>query len=85
MTKENLVATSSSETPESPSETPSKNSLKRRSFLKGIGMAGAALSAGSLLATVTEEEAHASSPKNLTAGDAAILRFLAAAELLETD
>jgi Ferritin-like domain len=85
MNKENLLLTASSETTESPSESPSKNGLKRRSFLKGLGVAGAALSAGSLLATVAETEAHAQSPKSLTASDAAILRFLAAAELLETD
>jgi hypothetical protein len=66
-------------------ETQTKNGFKRRSFLKGIGMAGAALSAGSLLATMTEGEAEAQSPKSLTPGDAAILRFAAAAELLETD
>jgi len=41
---------------------------------------GVAVSAGSLLAP---EEAHASG--GLTHGDAAILRFLAAAEILETD
>ena len=62
-----------------------KTGFKRRSFLKGVGMAGAALSAGSLFATITETEAEAQSPKSLTAGDAAILRFVAAAELLETD
>jgi len=82
MTKENLVPTESSET----TESSSKNGVKRRSFLKGLGVAGAAVSAGSLLAAVAETEAHASqSPKSLTSGDAAILRFLAAAELLETD
>jgi Ferritin-like domain len=81
MTNKTLVPPSPSET----TESPSNRSVKRRSFLKGIGIAGAALSAGSLLATVGEEEAHASSPKNLTEGDAAILRFLAAAELIETD
>jgi len=88
MTKENFVPTASSETTTQSggAESPSKNGVKRRSFLKGLGVAGAALSAGSLLATVAETEAHASqSPKNLTQGDAAILRFLAAAELLETD
>jgi len=69
----------------SPSEPQSRNGLQRRSFLKGMGMAGAALSAGSLLATVTETEAQAQSPKILTPGDVAILRFLAAAELLEAD
>lgn len=84
MTRENLPA-ASTETSDSPSASPSKSGVQRRSFLKGIGVAGAALSAGSLLATVGETEAQAQSPKSLTPGDAAILRFLAAAELLETD
>jgi len=81
MTKDNLVVDSSSEIPDSSAS----NGLRRRSFLKGMGMAGAAFSAGTLLATVGEREAEAQSPKSLTAGDAAILRFVAAAELLETD
>jgi hypothetical protein len=34
---------------------------------------------------MTETEAHAESPKNLTPGDAAILRFVAAAEIVEAD
>jgi hypothetical protein len=57
--------------------------LHRRSFLKGVGVAGAALSAGSLLTTELfgAEERSGS----LTAGDAAILRFLAAAEIIESD
>jgi hypothetical protein len=81
MSKENLNLTKSSEV----SESQSNNGVKRRSFLKGMGMAGAAFSAGTLLATIGETEAEAQSPKSLTAGDAAILRFVAAAELLETD
>jgi hypothetical protein len=86
MTKADLLPGTPSETMDTPTnDSPSKSNLKRRNFLKGIGMAGAALSAGSLLATLTENEAHAQSPRNLTQGDAAILRFLAAAELLETD
>jgi hypothetical protein len=97
MTKENLTPAASPDTTESlsgsqsesqsefRSEPQSNSGLQRRSFLKGVGMAGAALSAGSLLATMSESEAHAQSPKSLTAGDAAILRFVAAAELLETD
>jgi len=56
--------------------------VKRRSFLKGIGMTGMALSAGAIFAN----EANAAPNKSaLSKGDAAILRFLAAAELLETD
>jgi hypothetical protein len=82
MTKENLAPAASPETNESLSESPSKNGVKRRSFLKGIGMAGAALSAGSLLTTAAEASPQSGT---LTAGDIAILRFVAAAELLETD
>jgi hypothetical protein len=53
----------------------------RRSFLKGVGLAGAAALPGSALFT---SEAIARSSK-VTAGDIAILRFLAAAELIESD
>jgi len=73
----------SSETPTS-NETPHPGRVQRRSFLKGLGVAGAALSAGALLSI----ESHAQtgqSPATLTKGDAAILRFLAAAELIEAD
>jgi hypothetical protein len=85
MTKEKLVPTASPETTQSAgegAESPSGNGVKRRSFLKGLGVAGAALSGGSLLATAAE----ASQGTNIiTVGDVAILRFLAAAEILETD
>ncbi|HVM91944.1 MAG TPA: ferritin-like domain-containing protein [Terriglobales bacterium] len=74
-----LVASSEALDPQS------TNGLQRRSFLKGVGVAGAALAGGTLLATLGEGEAQAQSPKSLSAGDAAILRFLAAAELLEAD
>ena len=57
-------------------------SLRRRSFMKGIGAAGFALSAGALVNNTLHAEERSGS---LTAGDAAILRFLAAAELIETD
>ena len=52
--------------------------IRRRSFLQGVGMAGASLSTGTLLAEDNDK-------KKLSKGDAAILRFLAAAELIETD
>jgi len=57
--------------------------LHRRSFLKGVGVAGAALSAGSILSTELFGAEEGSD--SLTAGDAAILRFLAAAEIIESD
>ena len=78
MTKEKLVPAVPSEITES-AESPSKNGVQRRSFLKGLGVAGAALSAGSLLAEASQ------SSSVVTFGDVAILRFLAAAEILETD
>ena len=54
----------------------------RRSFLKGVGLAGAAiLPGGALLAS----RAMADTTGEITEGDIAILRFLAAAELIETD
>src|SRR5271170_2266278 len=78
MTKENLTPTASPET----TASSSRNGLERRSFLKGMGVAGAALTGGSLLAAASE----ASQTKGIiTSGDVALLRFVAAAELIETD
>jgi hypothetical protein len=56
--------------------------LRRRKFLKGVGAAGIALSTGALMNPTLEAE---ESSGTLPPGDAAILRFLAAAELIETD
>src|ERR1700686_4639236 len=58
--------------------------VKRRSFLKGLGIAGATLSAGALLATEGNAQTTRSSG-GLSKGDAALLRFAAAAELIEAD
>jgi hypothetical protein len=57
--------------------------VERRSFLKGIGIAGATLTAGALL--TTDMKADTRSTGKLTKGDADILRFLAAAEIIESD
>ena len=59
-----------------------QSALPRRSFLKGMGVAGVAVSAGALLPAVLNAEQNNA---GITRGDAAILRFLAAAEILETD
>jgi hypothetical protein len=59
-----------------------KSAVHRRSFLRGMGIAGVALSAGTLLPEVLNGQAGNA---GLTKGDAAILRFLAAAEIIETD
>jgi TAT (twin-arginine translocation) pathway-exported protein len=56
--------------------------IQRRSFLKGLGAAGAALSANAVLRSDAEAEERNGA---LTKGDAAILRFLAAAEIIESD
>src|SRR5579871_1390128 len=54
----------------------------RRSFLKGVGLAGAAmLPASALLAS----RAMADTATTISDGDIAILRFLAAVELIESD
>ncbi|MGH9641670.1 MAG: twin-arginine translocation signal domain-containing protein, partial [Terriglobales bacterium] len=81
MSNETLVPLASPEADDKASD----NGLQRRSFLKRLGVAGAALSAGPLLATLGKSEARARSRKGITDGDVAILRFLAAAEILETD
>jgi hypothetical protein len=86
MAKVNLPATVSSETTTQPAgegaEPHVQRVFERRSFLKGLGVVGATLSAGALLTGESEAENHASA---LTTGDIAILRFAAAAEILETD
>lgn len=61
-----------------------KMGANRRSFLKGLAAGSAGAGAGLLSASpalFAAEEGHGS----LTKGDAAILRFLAAAELIESD
>ena len=55
--------------------------IGRRAFLRGAGVAGATALAGSGLLAA----GAAASVDNPTAGDIAILRFLCAAEILETD
>jgi Ferritin-like domain len=62
----------------------------RRSFLKGLGAAGAVLLPASslLMSKATAQENNSKSGDQsgkLTRGDAAILRFLGAAEIIETD
>jgi hypothetical protein len=78
-----LVQTTSTST-EAAQPADSQDGFKRRSFLKGIGMTGIALSAAAMFAGEAEAEPEEGT-KTLTPGDAAILRFLAAAELIETD
>jgi hypothetical protein len=89
MNEEKLFRMQSAETRAALNETqrvhPNQSRVKRRSFLKRLSMAGATLlSASALLAT--KGKAHAEERKGrLSKGDVAILRLLAAAEIIETD
>jgi hypothetical protein len=81
-TAETSETASSSQAEEERSATPRR--LRRRSLLKAgvaAGLTGAALRAGVFSSAIAE--AAESGP--IPAGDAAILRFLAAAEIIETD
>lgn len=58
--------------------------VQRRSFLKGIAIGGAALSTAALLG-IDSDAQSTQSRGSLSKGDAALLRFAAAAELIEAD
>src|SRR6202011_718419 len=62
-----------------------RREVGRRSFLKGLGMAGATLLPISAALITNAETAGGDQSGRLTRGDAAILRFLGAAEILESD
>jgi hypothetical protein len=65
--------------------TLTEGTSSRRSFVaKGLAVGAGTLAAGQLLSRATPALA-AQKAGSLTAGDAAILRFLAAAEIVETD
>jgi len=88
MAKEDLPAIAPPATTGQPTETASlpPRTDHRRSFLKGLGVVGAALSVGSLLKTDAEADDDDHHHRRfIPRGDVAILRFLAAAEILETD
>src|SRR5712692_10543641 len=57
--------------------------VKRRSFLKGLGIAGAALSTGTLLASEGAAQTSSSAGR-LSTGDVALLQFALWAELVES-
>ncbi len=65
-------------------ESIAKRPVNRRSFMKSGMLAGGAATIGAGLLT-TGKSALAQDNGRLTRGDAAILRFLAAAELIESD
>lgn len=68
--------------------TSMKSAFNRRSFMKGVTTAGAATLGAGLLtntASVFASDEMEESSGSLTPGDAAMLRFAAAAEIIETD
>src|SRR5438309_3796410 len=86
MSKEqpSIVLTSETAQPSTnhePGSQPGKK-IERRSFLRGMGVAGAALTAAPLLRVGAKADDGGGS---LDRGDAAILRFVAAAEIIESD
>jgi hypothetical protein len=63
-----------------------RNGVRRRSFLKRLGITGAALLPGSgLLVNNANAIPNDDGGGKLSAGDASILRFLATAEIIESD
>ena len=88
MKKQNLAATVSTETTATASveglDSRWQRVVERRSFLKNIGIAGAALSAGALLKTEGNAQTTRSTGR-LSKGDAALLQFALWAETVESD
>jgi hypothetical protein len=88
MAKENpgpaVVSPETSQLPTNPEASPRK-AVNRRSFMKGSMVAGAATMGAGILAGRLPAFAATENSSPLTTGDIAILRFLAAAELIETD
>src|ERR1700756_5363775 len=70
-------------------EIESPNNVGRRTFLKGLGMTGASLAPLTALllseGNTRAQELRLRFRRGLTKGDVDILRFVAAAEILETD
>ena len=92
MTDENLTRTTLDHTSIEPSPSTNEDvryhwhgAVKRRSFLKSIGIAGAALSARVVLNSESHPQASRRFTVKLPKGDAARLRLAAAVELIEPD
>jgi len=88
-TKSNPPSASDKSAPSSETIFPPPHRFARRSFLRSLGIGAALLAPGAAFLGATREafamEGDATSASSVTSGDVAILRFLAAAELIETD
>ena len=83
-----MSETASSETTDSSTEKNTQENrqrFQRRSFLKSLGLTGVALTAGGLVTSSARAATSSASNKKLSRGDVAILKLLAAAELIEAD
>jgi hypothetical protein len=81
----NEVTRSTADANRSSTDTASARRSNRRSFLKNTMIAGAATTAGAALLTKSVPAFAADKSGSLSKGDAAILRFVAAAEIIESD
>ena len=82
MAKETSPSSAPREEPIQSDSAPESGTNNRRSFMKKVGVAGVALSAAALLPKILLADERST---GTTSGDLAILRFLAAAEIIETD
>jgi hypothetical protein len=81
----NEVTRSTAEANQSSTDAASARRSNRRSFLKNTMIAGAATTAGAALLTKGVPAFAQDKSGSLSKGDAAILRFVAAAEIIESD
>jgi len=81
----NEVTRSTADANRSSTDTASARRSNRRSFLKNTMIAGAATTAGAALLTNGVPAFAQDKSGSLSKGDAAILRFVAAAEIIESD
>lgn len=81
----NEVKRSTADANRSSTDTASARRSNRRSFLKNTMIAGAATTAGAALLTKGVPAFAQDKSGSLSKGDAAILRFVAAAEIIESD
>jgi len=75
----------SNQAPGADTSSPAKKAFNRRSFLKNTVVAGAAVTAGAAMLENIPSALAEEGNGNLTRGDAAILKWLAAAEIIESD
>jgi hypothetical protein len=68
-----------------PASLPAPHRLARRSFLRSLGLSAALLAPGASVLASSNNSRSRQDDHRLTKGDIAILQFVAAAELIETD